>query len=427
MTTDSGAGRNGNTPPKTYKTVSVCIDYLKIRVSGNYDKERLKFRKLFDILRVIDYEIDKSFGRYGYESMLSLFPGATLLSGGSHTKTRKGEDTSLLEMSGKGCREFEDRYFSFHPDRGILTREYILREGWIKLIEECNSLSGVATRIDIPIDDMNGIFEIDDIKEKIKNHEYSTRMRKLEKTDSNDEEITTNKEEHLQGCKTIRDAKQTGYSATFGNRDKLQLCIYDKAAEQHNKGNFSNIDKWIRFESRFYHKNAENLLPLMLQALKDNRFNLFAVARLKGIFEFKEKITIKDKYKNTIWSKWDEFTQGVEKESGFSVIPGVPTIVTNAIWLKKDAAPSLGKIVCCSDAPLAETLAAYCMDFLHRVDNSHLQAINQWRRQNNKKPFENIKDLKNFIFSKTDFPEEIHEDTMKLIIQIGNEKKDEDG
>ena len=427
----SGAGRNGNTPPKKFETTSVCIDYLKIRVTGNRDDDRSRFKKLFEILQVYEYEVEKSNGRYGYQTMMNLFPGCTFNYGGHFTKTSKGEDTSLLEMSGKGCREFEDRYFSFNPNRGIFTREEILRSGWIALIEECNRLDGVATRIDMPVDDMSGMLDINEIKDKISKKEYATRMRKLSTSLSHDEEETEKGElqepDKLRDRVSTEDAKRTGYSATFGNRDHLQLCIYDKAAEQHNKGNFMDVEKWIRFEVRYYHKNAELLLPLLLESLKNKNFHRFAVGRLKGIFEFKESLSNKNRAKNKSWAKWEEFTEGVSKESGFSIVPGIPTIQSNALWLKKDASLALGKLVSCLDVPLGEMMAAYALEFIRRADNSHLQAINQWRRSKNKEPFKDLKQVKNYIISKPDFPDEIHEETISMILAIGKSEKDDKG
>ena len=100
--------------------------------------------------------------------------------------------------------------------------------------------------------------------------------------------------------------------------------------------------------------------------------NEFANTISDNAYEFIEGL-----HPDKVNAKWEEFTEGVSKESGFSIVPGVPTIQSNALWLKKDASLALGKLVSCLDVPLGEMMAAYALEFIRRADNSHLQAINQ--------------------------------------------------
>lgn len=424
------SGACSNTPPKGRETRSTCIDYLKVRLNVSFEAERPKFKKLFDILRIYDYEINFQKGRNAYSDMASLAPGISLCYGGKFTVTKEGFQTSLLEMSGSGCREFEARYWRNHPDRGYYTRESIIREGWIKLFEECIVLGVVCTRIDLPTDDFSGLITIPELKSKIHSKEYSTRMRKLELTDSN-EQLIAEEPDKLWDQTTINDAKLTGYSATFGNRKHVQLCIYDKAAEQHNKGNFLEYKNWIRYEVRYYHENAEKEFYLLLDALKKHKEREHIVGCLSGLMEFKEPIADKHHRCTTqAWTKWKEFIGDVPKHAGFSVLPGTPTIKSNALWLKKDAALSICKVVTVIDAPYEEIITAYIRVALDKLTPEHLQAINQYLTSKGKKPFESIEQIKAYHLARRDFTSEVSPGVIELIYSIdkdNNEKENNDG
>lgn len=111
--------------------------------------------------------------------------------GGKITKTKEGLNTILLEMKGSACRDFEERVLinTVYVNGEISDREEMNRKARIDLIEYCLKIGGICTRIDIPVDDFSGNITINEIKEKIKNREYITRMRHLEITDSGEGEI----------------------------------------------------------------------------------------------------------------------------------------------------------------------------------------------------------------------------------------------
>ena len=441
MSMNNNGAANGafsNTPPFTSKGMSTCIDYLKVRVNHSYGEDRLKFKKLLEILHVYDYEIYRDKGMNSYSETIKLYQGVRIFHGGPFTITREGYHTSLLEMSGSGCREFEIRYWRNHKDCGYYTKEYIVREGWIKLFEELMSMGGVCTRIDLPTDDFTGNVSMDELKAKLKAHEYTTRLRKFNETTSEEEEehieegnIVETIGSPLPSNKTSQDSKQAGYTATLGSREKMQLCIYDKAIEQHNKGNFLDKESWIRYEVRYYHKNAEAEFPLIYDALKHHKEHQHIVGCLAAIIDFKESIKETNKGKNAnrnrTWGKWKEFIKDGEKHAGFSIVPGTPTIMSNLRWLKKDAALSLGKIATCLDAPYAEIMYAFVDYFLKRINKEHLQSINQFLRDQNRKPFESIEQVKAFHKMRSDTPYEISPDVIKFIFMIDQDNKLKDG
>ena len=419
-----GAGGVSNTPPKKYRARSTCVDYFTFRINHNYDKEKDLFNKLFKILHIYLYETKESKGRNNYSTTMSLAPGISLSYGGSLTRNKLGQETSVLELKGSGCREFEERYYALGPDFKSKSKEDVVRDGWIKLFEECLALDGTCTRIDLPTDDFSGLITIDEIRTKLQRREYTTRMRKLEVTNSNNEEADEDEgfkePSKLDGINTVRDAKLTGFSATFGNRRHVQLCIYDKKAEQLKKGLFKEIDSWIRYEVRYYHDNAELELPILLDALRNKNESKHIASCLAGIFEFKESNLLGDtnRSKNKVWKKWIDFIGDAGKKGSFSNSPKTMTIESNAAWLAIDASASLGKLASCLEVSYSEILGAYIARWIRKIDKEHLQAINQYRREKGLETFKSVDQIISYHLQRSDFPESFHQETVDYILAI---------
>ena len=424
----AAGGGNSNTPPTAYHNKSVCIDYFKFRFDINYAEKREKFRHLiYDILKANSYELGTDNGYNFYDKQLLISPGITLLYGGSQTMTKSGSNTSLLEMKGHGCREFENRFYALHKDFGIRTRQDIIREGWIQLFEECLMLTGKCTRIDIPTDDFSGDITIADIKSKIDKREYTTRIRHLEKTHTHHEEDyedETVQTEKLKGINKIVDSKLSGYSATFGNRNHVQLCIYDKNAEQRRKGYVLESESWVRYEVRYYHDNANVELVELMNALKHKNEVNHIVGCLAGLFEFKEpnNYANKNRYKATVWSKWKAFIGDVEKRGSLSKIPVQTDIQSMISWLKFYCSGALAKAIAATDSTISEFVGALLMQGTKKWNKADLQIINEARILFGNKPFKNIMEAQRSIYIKEDFPSTFSNEISQLIISLKKKK-----
>ena len=417
------AGGVSNTPPKKYRSRSTCIDYFTFRINHNYIKDKELFNKLLQILHIYLYETKESKGRNNYTTTLSLAPGISLSYGGQLTKNKLGQETTVLELKGSGCREFEERYYALGPEFKSKSKEEVIREGWIKLFEECLALDGVCTRIDLPTDDFSGQITVDEIRTKLQRREYTTRMRKLEVTNSNNEEDDDEgfkEPKKLDGINTVIDSKLSGFSATFGNRRHVQLCIYDKKAEQRKKGLFKYIDSWIRYEVRYYHDNAELELPILLDALRNGKESKHIASCLAGIFEFKEANILGDtnRSKNRVWKKWTEFIGDAGKKESFANSPKSMSIESNAAWLAIDASASLGKLASCLEVSYSEILGAYISRWIRKIDKEHLQAINQYRREKGLETFKTIDQIIAYHLQRSDFPDSFHQETIDYILAI---------
>ena len=422
-------GWESNTHPTAYYNKSVCIDYLKFRFDIDYSQDSSAFSNLFYKLLHINYdEIDIININKGYTHLAHLCVGTDMLYGSGKTNNKDGQKTCLLEMKGKGCREFEDKYFSSHEDFNKRDREDIIREGWVLLLEECLNLGGKCTRIDIPTDDYSGHITADEIKRKIQNKEFTTRMRRLEIINSNNEEDVDveiiDGQEKLVGMNSVIDSKLSGYSATFGNTKHLQLCIYDKHAEQTKRGFPCKSKSWIRYEVRYFHKNAEQEIPLLLEALKNGSEGRHIVSCLAGLFEFKEphNFDSRNRYKAKVWKKWVEFIGDVGKKGAFSNVPTKTTIQTTIEWLTSACSIALAKVIIAVGAPMSESLGALLLSGFKRMNKVHLQEVNQQRRILGLVQFESVEEMVKSLLYSDEFPDSFSQDVTNLFL-IKKDKK----
>ena len=417
-----------NTHPSVHYDKSVCIDYLKFRFDYNYSNSHDTFKELIRILSVDQTEICFSKGYNNYKHAAILAPGIILLYGGEKTVAKLGQETSLLEIKGSGCREFEYLYLGKHKDKGKVPKEDIFREGWIKLLEECLALEGKCTRVDIPTDDYSGSISIDEIKAKVDKKEYATRMRKVDKVHSNDEEDFDDegfkRPDKLRGVVSTTESKQKGYSATFGNRDHVQLCIYDKRAEQLNKGHDVDVDSWIRFEVRYYHENAENEIPRLLEALRNKNETKHIVACLAGLFEFKEANSFNERHRSHVktWDKWSNLIGDSGKETTFSRQRDSSDFETNSSWLVRSASLSLARVALSMGAPTLETLYALLVKGVSNLTEKDLQKINKEIRKNGGKPFASINEIRETVIQEETFPDSFSERVFKYILSVKPKK-----
>ena len=416
-------GWESNTHPTAYYNKSVCIDYLKFRFDIDYSQDSSVFSNLFYKRMHINYdEIDTIPINKGYTHLSHLGVGIDILYGTGRTNNKEGQQTCLLELKGRGCREFEDKFYSYHVDFNKREREDIIREGWILFIEECLKLGGKCTRIDIPTDDFSGNIKVEDIKHKIQNKEFTTRMRRLEIINSQNEEDVDvevlNDQEKLAGMNSVIDSKLSGYSATFGNHKHLQLCIYDKHAEQTKRGFPCKSKSWIRYEVRYFHKNAEQEIPLLLFALKNKTEGKHIVSCLAGLFEFKEPHNYNDRNRNKakVWSKWIEFVGDVGKQGAFSNVPTKTTIQTTIEWLLSACSIALGKVVLAVGAPINETIGAILLSGFKRMNKVNLQEVNQQRRILGLTTFDTVEDMVKSLLYSEEFPDSFSQDVSNLFL-----------
>lgn len=123
------------------------------------------------------------------------------------------------EFSGSACREYE--FFFDNP--------------WVDLIKRIRESRGHFTRIDLAIDDFDGIFSLDEIESKVKNAELISYFRKGRIL----EEFNLSDKDYL------------GKTIYFGStQSRIRIRMYDKAVEQLLKEQKSRESEAIEKESK---------------------------------------------------------------------------------------------------------------------------------------------------------------------------------
>lgn len=381
--------RGCSNTPQTER-FNTCIDYLKFRFEVGYGEKPDFFADLLTTLKVDLEDASEGPGINGYMKKLDLGVGLSLWYGGSITKTSEGRLTTVLEMKGSACRDYEERLFVLDMLGDNTKRKEALREGWIALLNLCLEMRGKCTRIDLPTDDLSGTITAEEIKEKVKKREYTTAMRRKETTDALDvpSAYVPKEGDELTGIATERDSKLSGYTATFGSRDHIQLCIYDKKAEQSLKGNFVSAKSWVRFETRFYHESAEAEIPYLLLALDKGEESEHIASCLAGSIEFKEPNGLDEHHRSEgkTWGKWAEFLKGVERFKPFASEEPVYSIETNARWLNKEAAKAMARVATALGVNVVELFSLIAYEGAKRLTKKDLLMVNQWRRRKGRAP-----------------------------------------
>ena len=413
------AGGSSNTPHRK-PCFNTCIDYLKFRFDEGFDKDIAFFGKLLELLKVDVSSAHEEPGKNGYMKSKLLAIGTSIMYGGTITNTNDGQATTLLELKGSGCRDFEDRVYTVMVFQGTTrSRDDILREAWASLIKQCLIMDGHCTRVDLPTDDMSGTITAANISEKVKKREYTTLMRHLEITDANslpEDDIAENLKAKLPGIPTVIDSKLSGYCAIFGGRQTSQLCIYDKKAEQNAKGIDVIPESWMRFEVRYYHQNAEDEIDLLLKALEASTEAEHIVGCLAAAIEFKEPKKISDDHRSRAetWSKWTAFLQGVRANDPFAKLEPTLTIESNVSWLVKEASKALCRVCATISKSPLEIIKILLVEGSGRLDKKDLQVINQRRRHLGNKEFVSVDEAMRHLFALPGMNINVSDELMEL-------------
>ena len=195
-----------------------------------------------------------------------------------------GFQTCQLELKGQGCREYEER---------------CKNKTWKDLILFLKMLNSKTTRLDIALDDFSNQIPLAWLDRKIDKKYYTSSIKSKGKPIGRVED---------------------GYSVTLGsNESPLQICIYDKLAEQLEKGKAVQQENWTRYEMRFRRSKAHLVFRELYKSLdKENEKDSlmkFAFSLLRQNLDIKEDNNYSQpnqKRANTD-SKWLEFLDNAEK------------------------------------------------------------------------------------------------------------------
>ena len=204
--------------------LTMLFDYVRIRFPTLDIGHIIK-----DILQLnIQYMIHEDFGHYSYTEHYYI--------GDIFVYTSPDEEKGvLLELKGKGCRQFESY---------LLAQE----RSWYDFLMDALVDGGVMKRLDLAINDHTGMLDISELTEKCRNEECVSVFRSFKSYASG--ELVKHEEQDKAGM---------GYTLYIGSlKSEVYFCVYEKSYEQYIKLGIPIEEAPIknRFEIRLKNERA---------------------------------------------------------------------------------------------------------------------------------------------------------------------------
>lgn len=210
--------------------LEMLFDYVRIRFPTLNVKHIVQ-----DVLKLkLSYMLHEDYGFYSYAEHYSLSDIFVLVS----PELEKGV---LLELKGRGCRQFESY---------LLAQE----RSWYEFFMDCLVEGGVMKRLDLAINDKAGILNIPNLTEKCQREECISVFRSFKSYRSG--ELVRREEKECMG--------NTLYIGSL--QSEVYFCIYEKNYEQYKKNNIPIEEAEVKncFEIRLKNERAYHALHDLL-------------------------------------------------------------------------------------------------------------------------------------------------------------------
>lgn len=278
--------------------LEAMFDYIRIRLP-THDIERV-----INCILMMEFTefYCKPTGLYGYMQMYEYDSIRVLES------DKKDERGTLIELSGRGCRNYE----------------YVLNEldqKWTDFFSRCLLIDGVVKRIDIAVDDYVEYFSLEEVVKKRKKNQVVTSFRKSRVIDASNDE----------------DEESEGITVYFGTRNSLvYFCFYQKNYEisVREKVPLEEIEVKNRYEIRFQQEKAH----LFIEHYLDDTWLLRSARSVMS-----QQLTFLEKNRHGVeheWPKWKKFI-GATEYVDLSMKAEKPSFDRKIRWLKNYCSQSL--------------------------------------------------------------------------------------
>lgn len=188
-----------------------------------------------------------------------------------------------FEFSGQGCR--------------ILEQE----KNWLDWFEILDNMAVRYSRLDIALDDFQGLLDFDVLEEKIKKGEVIS----LSRTRNIDSSLDFKKAEKLDN-----NGNSKGKTIYFGNRQSLMMIrFYDKKREQEEKKISCPYDFWQRYEIVLKREKATDFINKLKTGVDFAELYLKVLA---GLIRFVDRGEDKNKARWKTSEFWNNFIKGSE-------------------------------------------------------------------------------------------------------------------
>ena len=284
----------------------LLFDYVRIRFP-TLDIQHI----IRDILKLnVDYMLHEDYGHYKYTEHYYL--------GDVFVYTSQDEEKgTLLELKGKGCRQFESY---------LLAQE----RSWYDFLMDALVEGGVMKRLDLAINDRAGILDIPDLTDKCNREECVSMFRSFKSYASG--ELVKHNEQDKAGM---------GHTLYIGSlKSEVYFCCYEKNYEQYAKLGVP-IDKAPiknRFEIRLKDERAYYAVRELLTHY-DAEQTAFSI--INHYIRFVDREPEKRKTDWKLNDRWAWFVGKDRPPVKLTTDPEPYTLERTLVWISRQVAPTL--------------------------------------------------------------------------------------
>lgn len=286
-------------------TPEILFDYCRIRFPTQDIRHVLE-----DILHIrAGHMIHEEHGFYGYSEQYILGDISVMTS----PDVKKG---ILLELKGKGCRQFE---------------RYLLAQGrdWYSFLRQVREENGILKRVDLAVNDNIGLLDIPWLIEKWKRKEYVSIFRSFDRHESGSDIPE-------------RDSKEKEMGNTFycgSMKSEIYFCIYEKDYEQFVKNGISLEEAEVknRFEIRLKNERAEQAVNDLLEHENPGKTAFGIINHYFRVVEKREEEKPTKDWKTD--NKWQRFIGMEDRNIKLTVKPEPYTFDKTMRWFARQVAP----------------------------------------------------------------------------------------
>lgn len=218
-----------------------------------------------------------------------------------------------IEMTGQGCRHFEE----------------VCSSDWVQFFTLLNGLDVRYSRLDIALDDYEGMLDFGMIEHKVKAGEVISLSRKRDITES----VEVSQQE-----KFDNNGHSKGKTIYFGTRSSsIYIRFYDKKKEQEGKGKEVEADLWQRYEIVLKKEKAEDFIS---RYRSGEQFEKLYLGVLSGAIRFVDRGEDTNKARWDVSRFWQEFLKDAEviKLQSHKVTPGIDKTID---WIESSVLGSI--------------------------------------------------------------------------------------
>ena len=286
--------------------LTMLLDYVRIRFPTLDIGHIIK-----DILQLnIQYMIHEDFGHYSYTEHYYI--------GDIFVYTSPDEEKGvLLELKGKGCRQFESY---------LLAQE----RSWYDFLMDALVDGGVMKRLDLAINDHTGMLDIPELTEKCRNEECVSVFRSFKSYASG--ELVKHEEQDKAGM---------GYTLYIGSlKSEVYFCVYEKSYEQYIKLGIPIEEAPIknRFEIRLKNERAYYAVRDLLTYYDAER-TAFSIINRYVRFVDKEADKKRSDWKLSV--RWAWFIGENREPLKLTTKPEPYTLDRTLRWIQRQVDPTL--------------------------------------------------------------------------------------